>query len=346
MEASRYAYGVARVRAKRSFMLKPEDYESMLRAPTFHQALAHLRSISDLGKDLPQTDNPQDIEKHLLDKFTYILWTLVESVGDRAKDFLETAFSKYEYETLKALLKAKFLELPRDEVSLVAPPLGRYSGALYASLVSARNVEQAIDLLPDANLRSLLRVSLRQAEAIKSPIPIEVAIDKLLYNQLWRLADELMKSDRKWIRHLLGIEIDIKNILVLVRGKFLGLQPSALEGMLLPLSYRLQLDLKSLASQSTTSVLQSLAATYYGKAISPLARDAMEIERNLQLLWIKENEAVFLHYPFTLAVFYAFANLKYAELKDVRAILLSKLANLPPQKVLPLIIRHRERMSL
>ncbi|MEM0217899.1 MAG: V-type ATPase subunit, partial [Candidatus Nezhaarchaeales archaeon] len=87
------------------------------------------------------------------------------------------------------------------------------------------------------------------------------------------------------------------------------------------------------------------AATYYGRAISPLAKDVTEIERSLQLLWVKENEVVFLHYPFTLSVFYAFANLKYAELKDVRAILLSKLVELPPQRVLPLIMRHREKLS-
>ncbi|MEM2214613.1 MAG: V-type ATPase subunit [Candidatus Nezhaarchaeales archaeon] len=345
MEASLYAYGVARVRAKRSFMLKPEDYENMLRAPTVHQALTHLRSVSDLGKDIPQTDNPQDIEKHLLDKFTYILRVLVESVRDRARDFLEAAINKYEYETLKALLKAKFLDIPRDEASLMAPPIGRYSGALYTSIISARNIEQAIDLLPDIELKALIRESLRQAESIKSPIPIETAIDKSLYTRLWRLADELRESDRKYIRHLLGIEIDVKNILALVRGKFLGLQPSALEGMLLPLSYMLKLDLKSLSSQPLTSILQSLAATYYGRAISPLAKDVTEIERSLQLLWVKENEVVFLHYPFTLSVFYAFANLKYAELKDVRAILLSKLVELPPQRVLPLIMRHREKLS-
>lgn len=346
MEASLYAYGVARVRAKRSFMLKPGDYENLLRAPSLHQALAYLRSISDLGLEIPQTDEPYEIEKRLIENFARILRVLIESTRDSARDFLEVAFSKYEYETLKALLKAKFLGLSVEETSLMAPPIGRYSGSLYASLISARSVEQAIDMVPDARLKIALRESLRQAETLKNPIPMETAMDKMLYTKLWELADKLRISDRKWIRHLLGIEIDIKNILVLLRGRHLDLQPPALEGMLIPLSYKLRLDLKSLAAQPLTPILQSLATTYYGRAISPLARSITEVERNLQSLWIEENEVVFLHYPFTLGVFYAFANLKYAELKDVRAILLSKLAGLPPQKVIPLITRHSERISL
>jgi vacuolar-type H+-ATPase subunit C/Vma6 len=347
VSASKYAYSIARVRAKRAFMLKPEDYEALLRAPNIHQALAHLRSISDFGRDIPQTEDVYEIEKHLANRFVEILRPLIESVTEGpARDFLGLVLAKYEYETLKALLKAKFLGIPESEVVLMAPPLGRYSGALYTSLLSAKNVDQAIDLVPEAELRLTLREALREAGTLKSPLPIEATVDRWLYTRLWGLAAKLRGDDKKWAKHLLGIEVDIKNVLVLVRGKFLGLQPSIIEKAWLPLCYKLPLDLKSLASQPISSILQAIATSYYGKAVSPLARDAMEVERALEMLWIKENEDVFLHYPFTLGLVYAYANLKYVELKDVRALLLSKLMNLPPQKALTLITRYRERLSI
>jgi vacuolar-type H+-ATPase subunit C/Vma6 len=346
MSASKYAYSIARVRAKRAFMLKPEDYEALLRAPSIYQALAHLRSVSDFGKDIPQTEDMYEIEKHLANKFVEILRTLIESVREgSARVFLKLVLAKYEYETLKALLKAKFLRVPESEAILMAPPLGRYGGVLYTSLLSAKDVDQAIDLVPEVELKPILREALREAETLKNPLPIEVAIDRWLYTRLWGLASKLRGDDKKWTKHLLGIEIDIKNVLALVRGKVLGLQPSVIEKAWLPLCYKLPLDLKSLASQPFSSILQALATSYYGKAVSPLAKDAIEVERALEILWVKENEDVFLHYPFTLGLVYAYANLKYVELKDVRAILFSKLMNLPPQGALALITRHKEKLS-
>lgn len=346
MSVSEYAYGVARLRAKRAFMLKPDDYEALLRAPTIHQALTHLRSVSDLAREIPQTESPHDIERHLLNKFAEIFQVLIKTLKGNSRAFLETTFNKYEYETLKALLKAKFLGLSEGEISLVAPPLGRYSGPLYASLLSTKGVDQAIDLIPDVELKLPLKEASKQAEALKNPLPFETAVDNLLFTKLWKLAGKLKMIDRKWVAHLLGVEADIKNILVLVRGKALGLQPSVIEKMLLPFCYKLPFNLKDLTSQSLASILQVLSSTYYGKALSSLAKDAIEIERALQSLWVKENETVFLHYPFTLGLFYAYINLKYVELKDVRAILLSKLAELPPQKVASLIIRHREKITV
>jgi len=346
MSASKYAYSIARVRAKRAIMLKPEDYEALIKAPNIHQALTHLRSVSDFGKDIPQTEDVYEIEKHLTNRFVEILRALVESVGEKvARDFLELALAKYEYETLKALLKAKFLGVPESEAVLMALPLGRYSGALYTSLLSAKNVEQAIDLVPEAELKLVLREALREAETLKSPLPIEVAIDKWLYTQLYGLIDKLKGDDKKWAQHLMGIEIDAKNISILVRGKVLGLQPPIIEKMWLPHCYKLSLDVKSLAAQPLSSILQAIATSYYGKAVSPLARDAVEVERALEILWVKENEKVFSHYPFTLGLIYAYANLKYVELKDVRALLFSKIMNLPPQKVLALVTRYREKLS-
>ncbi len=347
MSASKYAYGVARVRAKRAFMLKPEDYEALLRAPNIHQALSHLRSVSDLGTDIPQTEDMYEIEKYLTNRFVEILRTLTKSVEEKtARAFLERVLMKYEYETLKALLKAKFLEVPESEATLMALPLGRYSGALYTSLLSAKNIDQAIDLVPEAELKVILKEASREARSLKSPLPIEVTIDKWLYTQLYELTERLKGDDKKWAKHLLGIEIDVKNILVLVRGKVLGLQPSVIEKMWLPLCYKLSFDVKSLATQPLSSILQAIAAGYYGKAVSPLTRDVVEVEKGLETLWVKENEKVFLHYPFTLGLIYAYANLKYAELKDMRALLFSKIMNLPPQKVLTLITRHREKLPL
>jgi len=346
MRVSKYAYGIVRVRAKRAFMLKPEDYEALLRAPNIHQALAHLRSVSDFGRDVPQTEDMYEIEKHLANRFVEVLRTLIESINEEvAKVFLERAFTKYEYETLKALLKARFLGVPEGEAVLMAPPLGRYSGALYSSLLSAKNVDEAIDLVPETELKPILKEALREAETLKNPLPMEVAVDKWLYTRLWELTNELKGDDKKWAKHLLGIEIDMKNILALVRGKVLGLQPSVIEKGWLPLCYKLPLDFKGLASQPLSSILQAIATSYYGKAVSPLMRDAVEVERALEALWVKENEDVFLHYPFTLGLVYAYGNLKYVELKDIRALLFSKLMNLPLQKTLALITRHREKLS-
>jgi vacuolar-type H+-ATPase subunit C/Vma6 len=346
MNPSKYAYSIARVRAKRAVMLKHEDYEVLLKAPNIHQALTHLRSVSDIGKDIPQTEDVHEIEKHLANRFVEILHALIGSVGERvSRDFLELAFAKYEYETLKALLKAKFLGVPESEAMLMALPLGRYSGALYTSLLSSKNAEQAIDLVPETELKLILKGALKEAETLKNSLPIEVAIDRWLYRQLCELTNRLKGDDKRWAKHLLGVEIDVKNILLLVRGKVLGLQPSTIEKMWLPLHYKLSFDVKSLAAQPLPSILQAIATSYYGEVVSPLARDVMEVERALEMLWVKENEKVFLHYPFTLGLIYAYANLKYVELKDIRALLFSKIMNLPPQKVLALITRHREKLS-
>ncbi|MDI9619942.1 MAG: V-type ATPase subunit [Candidatus Nezhaarchaeota archaeon] len=345
MKASEYAYGVARVRAKRAFMLKVEDYEALLRAPAFHQALAQLQPVSDLARDAPQTSDPRGLERHLSDRFLEILRSVSKTVKGDARLFLEAAFSKYEYETLKALLKAKFMGLSEEETWSIAPPMGIFSGPLYSSMVSARGVEQAVELIPQGELKAVVKEALKDAAELKTPLPLETRLDKWFYLKLWGLAKKLRGSDGEWATHLVGVEVDVKNIMVLLRGKELNLQPAALDGMFLPISYKLQLDLSSLAPQPLPAVLQALYPTYYGAAVSPLAKDSREVERNLQILWVNENESVFLHYPFTVGSIYAYANLKHLELKDLRALLLSKLLGVPAERVAPLMVRFAERLS-
>ncbi|MCS7140134.1 MAG: V-type ATPase subunit [Candidatus Nezhaarchaeota archaeon] len=346
MNTSSYAYSTARIRAKRAFILRLEDYEVLLRAPTIQQVVAHLRSVSDIAREIPPTTDPQEIERYLLSHFIETLHSIAKMVGGDARTFLETAFSKFEYETLKAILKAKFLGLPENEIPAMAPPVGEYSGSLYASLVSARGTEQAIDMIPNPELRILVKEAVRQAENIKSPIPIDVIIDKWLYTRLWKLRRRLQGYDYKWTTHLTGIEIDITNIMVAIRCKELSLQPTALDKLWIPITYRLTVDIKSLISQPFAAMLQTLSSTYYGRAISPLAKSAKEVEKTLKTLWLRENEAVFLHYPFTVGVIYAYANIKYLELKDIRAILLSKIGGMPVERVIPMIIRFSEKLSI
>ncbi|RLF21151.1 MAG: hypothetical protein DRJ68_04120 [Thermoprotei archaeon] len=345
MSASKYAYGVARIRAKRAFMLKAEDYEAVLRAPTLHQAVAHIQSVSDIGRKLPQTTDVYELEKTLLTSFVELLESISKTVGGDAGNFLKSYFSRFEHETLKSILKGKYLGLLEEEVSLAAIPLGTYSGSLYSSMLSARSVEQAVDLIPNLELKALLREALKQAEDLKSPIPLESAVDRWLYDSLWRQAKRLGGEDGRWARHLTGLDVDIKNIMVLIRGKELNLQPSALEKLWIPISYRLNVDLKGLASQPLAGILQALSATYYGEAISPLAKGAVEVEKSLNMLWLRENEKAFLHYPFTLGSLLAFANVKYVELKDIRAMLISKALSIPASTTLQLITRFSERLS-
>jgi len=333
---SQYAYALARVYAKRSYMLKPADYEAMAKAVSYHQALRYL-STTSYAKYVAGAEELTDVERGLALSYNELFNEVSRFVSGRPRAFLELVRYRHELEVLKSLLRAKFADVPRDEALRNVVPFGRFNQEFCEKLLRARDVATAISLIQDEALRGSLSAALKEAEELRNPCPIEVAIDKHAYQLLGRASDELRGLDRDWVRRLLCGEVDAKNLMICLRLKLIGVKDP--KAYLLPYGHRFTVE----------RAARVMAAPTIGEALA-LVRDLVgevkytslsDVEGHLLRRLASMNSSVFLHYGFHLGLPFALLNLKFFELRDIKALLIGKSEGLPGEEILSRLILHR-----
>ncbi len=331
-----YAYALARVYAKRSYMLKPADYEAMAKAISYHQALRHL-STTFYAKYVAGTEELPDVERGLALSYNELFDEVSRFVSGKPRAFLELVKYRHELEVLKALLRAKFAEVPKNEALRNVVPLGKFNQEFCEKLLGARDVTTAISLIQDEALRSTLLSALKEAEELKNPYPIEVAVDKYVYQLLGKTSGELGGLDREWIKKLLGEEVDTKNLMICLRLKSMGVKDPQI--YLLPYKYRFTVE-RATRVMAAPTVGEALAAVR--DLIGEVKYTSLsDVEGYLLKRLASINASVFLHYGFHLGLLFALLNLKFFELRNLKALLIGKSEGLPGEEILSRLILHQ-----
>ena len=330
-----YAYALARVYAKRSFMLRRSDYEAMAKAVSYHQALRHL-AATPYAKYIGEAEAIADVERGLAKSYEDLFSEVVRLASGKPRAFLEAVKYRHELEALKAVLRAKFAGLTREEALRNIVPIGRVTQELCERMLGARDVASAIAMVWDEALRSSLLSALEEAEDLRNPYPIELAVDRHAYQVLGRACEELKGMDRDWARRLLGEEVDAKNVVACLRLKSMGIKDY--QAYLLPYKLRFTVERAS----------RLMAAPTIGEAVA-MVRDIVgevkastvpEVEAHLARRLASINSSVFLHYGFHVGLIYALLNLKFFELRDLKALLIGKSEGLSAEEILSRLVLY------
>lgn len=331
-----YAYALARVYAKRSYMLKAEDFENMARAISYQQALRYLASTS-YGPYIASAEEVMDVDRGLAQSYNDLFEELTRLVSGKAKAYIELSKYKHELEVLKAILRAKFSNVPKTEALRLIVPVGRYGPEVCEKLIGARDTSTAIFMVQDEELKGRLHVALKGAEELKSPYPLELAVDRYAYGLLGKAVEELKGLDRDWVRRLLGEEVDLKNFMVCLRLKSMGVKDY--KNYLLPYKFRFTVEMASKAmSAPTLSEALTVVKDLWGEV--PKATSLTEVEAHLLRRLAKVNAAIFLHYGFHVGILQALLNLKFFEVRNLKALLIGKSEGLPAEDIMSRLILH------
>ena len=196
-------------------------------------------------------------------------------------------------------------------------------------LIIAESITKLCEALKDDITKSTILGAMEAYNETGSTLSIELALDQMFYTQLWDSLSTLNSGDREWASKLLGMRIDLLNILSILRGVQLGFDTSLLSQLVIPVTHRLKKRLdEAMELDSPLEVARILMVRPYEKIVNQVReileenRSLAEAEHLIEDYFTRENLRVFMGYPFHIGTVLAFLNLFYAELRNLKSILI------------------------
>jgi V/A-type H+-transporting ATPase subunit C len=341
----RYAYLNAKIRALISKMLSAGDYEKMLQADTFEESARILVATSTGGELVEVLTKPQvdllEIDQALTGAYVKTFRMISSYAPKQARLFLETYFKKTDIDGLKTVIRSVHNRLPKEEALKFVIATSEKKRTEFARLLEAQSVGQLVEEVQDKLLRGALSTALPLYESTHSTVPLEAALDKMLYRLLWiQIKKKLRSLDRDHAEVLVGTRIDLNNMLVALRSRDLNLGMSALEVLMIPVNYKLKLGLDEIAKTRTALEVLSLVGTGVYREIAQQGRELYEKEPDItQIEGLADRYIAhqsfkeFTGFSFHIGIALSYLNLKFYELRNIKASIIGKYENIPIQKI-------------
>ncbi len=174
-----------------------------------------LRMLKDLGFPLHQHEN---FEKSLLLREVSLLQDFIALSEPATARFLRALLISICEENLKVLLHCRFFPEQANPIAEMLIPIPGAQPLLFEELLQVEDIEQFITLLPDEFSSPELAQVIRQLAKDKDIMAAECAIDALDFQRQFDCAGKMPLRVRKQARQVVGWEIDITNIIMLLRN--------------------------------------------------------------------------------------------------------------------------------
>jgi V/A-type H+-transporting ATPase subunit C len=254
------------------------------------------------------------------------------------KFLLSTLLMKFEVSNIKAMLRAKEAGIDTDKAMRYIVGIRNFNEVRCRKILEkSKDVEDIAELLLDSEYGFILKVALGRYKETKLFLMLEIALDKFVYSKIWEASEKLKGTDKGIARTILGLEIESMNIKTILRCKAMGIHEDLIGRYLIPVSRvfgRRELegaikavDLKSsiesllMASRLALNfdywcMLNSILKEY--ESSHSLSRLEIILDKGLlrTSLRMLRKYAPF----FNIGLILAFLNLKWFEVRNLRAI--------------------------
>ena len=324
------------------------DIFSMLEKTVYNAEISRIR-----GKGLSSSL----LEDALLQNFVKTCERLLKFSPKGIRLLLSTFLMKFEANCVKGLLRAKKAELDVEEAMKYIMPVGRLDEArCRKTLEISEDTADVVESLSDLEYGSVLERAFAFYEEEKIFYLLEVALDRHVYSKIWRATGKLGGLDKKIARTIIGLEIDSANIMTILRCRAMGISDDEIRRYLIPVSdvfgekelgeVIMESDMKTFFNSLVRIAKSALARDYtyvfteiQESHVTSLTRLETILDRGLVKTGLRMIKR---HTPyFNIGLILAFLNLKWFEVRNLRAIIRGSEAGIPPDRVKKLLILPR-----
>ena len=297
------------------------------------------------------------LEDALLQNFIKTCEELMEMSPKGIRLLLSAFLMKFEANCVKAILRAKKAELDVDEAMKYIMPIGRLDEArCRKTLEISENIADVADFLADMEYGSVLEKAFSVYEEEKIFYLLAVALDRYVYSKIWRAIGKLGGLDKKIARTVIGLEIDSANVKTILRCKAMGISEDQIRRYLIPVSKvfsekELEEAMRGLDTQSFINSLVSSARRSMARDYQYIFTEIQELhvtslttlETILDRGLVETSLRMLKRYTpfFNIGLILAFLNLKWFEVRNLRAIMKGSEAGIPADRVKKLLILPR-----
>jgi len=263
---------------------------------------------------------------------------IIVNLPKKSRKFFELLLERFDVYNIKTVLVSLHTgQVPR----FISSPL---SGKERLQLLAqVKDLETLLDFLRGTEYATVLQESLEEYKRRGLPY-LFWKLDSFYYQRLWTEA----RKQRRSVKELVGVEIDIVNLKVILRLKKEGIPPDEIKRLLIKPSYLIPNPLldQMVDAGDLFSALQLLSNTPYGEVASRVSHQIQttgsllplekEMEEGLLRLckWYSSSDF------FSLAPAVSYFYRKEAELRNLRVLLRFKMEGLQPAECRELMLHE------
>ncbi|RLE60372.1 MAG: ATP synthase A1 subunit C [Thermoprotei archaeon] len=343
----KYAYISARVRGLKTRLLRRDDIYALLGCKDLHEIVRYLETTT-YRKEIEEISidklNALVLERALIKNFLRTMDTIIEESPKHVRDIIIEFIRKLDINNLKIILRAKEYALSPLEIAKYLLPLREFNEDVCSHLLErSMNIEDIIEMLKGTIYYKVLKPSLTEYRIRDTLLPIEIALDKFVYERLWNRSRKLRGLDRKVAEEILGTEVDTINIKTTLRCKLANMDVKTLRRFLLPMGYILRERdfIKAFSREDIESCFRTLAIYPYNRALMrgldsySKTKSLLRLEIELERILLETSRNICRKYPhpFHIGIVLSFINLKWFEVRNLRAIVVGKEAKVPAERI-------------
>jgi V/A-type H+-transporting ATPase subunit C len=336
-----YGFINAKVRAMRSFLLTDAVYRTLAAAEGLQEVFSvlsqtHLRNVVEHAT----AQEPEKIEQALLREEIQRIQSIQKKSHKRVVRLVTLYLERYDGERLKVILRYWHRKTEK-EVPIIRERIV-YDFPIDA-IVMAETLGEVITLLEGTPFQDVLARVAAEYRKSQTLFPLELAIDRSVFDRLWQATGDLGTKDKSIARRLLGIEIDLRNLDWIGRLKtYYDLSSADIGDRTLPHGYRIHAeDIRRIATEG--NVLQALIKVASGSHFSghlptESESDLKDLEHLLYQILVIEARKAFSEFPFSIGSILGYFTLLRIETRNVRTLFQAKRYGLPSQRIESLLV--------
>lgn len=252
---------------------------------------------------------------------------------------LELLFFRYEVNILKACIRLIYNTEDAYDLSIFHSFFSKHSNINVAALAASHSMGEYIQNLKGTKYYPLF-YKIQQKQNVTS-FDYEMQLDIFYFKKTWKLIDKVLTgSNKASLKHILGTEIDLLNIMWIYRAKKIyDMSSSDIYSVIIPINYKLLKEQLLQLSETATidEFMITLSNTYY-KTIHQFLSDGT-IEHTYKTLVTKAYKKNNSKHPESMAPVNYYLYQKEMEINRITTALECIRYGLEPQQKLKYIMQ-------
>lgn len=317
-EESKYAYSFGVVKELERKLLTKDKFNRLIEAKD-------LQEFCKLLTETPYSEiaKVENFENVLTQELKRVYLDFIKFAPE--KQFIDMLFLEYDFHNLKVLLKAKFQRNTKNIEQLFID-LGEIGKEKFLALskLEISDIKKQLE-----NYRDIIQEVESALEHANDPRVIENILDRALFDKL-----ALYANNNELLKEIVSIYADIANLKIAIRSKNLAREKNLI--VFVPYGRLIPRELYALYERGLEYLIDKLSE-YYGKIIPP-AVEYYQRERSWLLLEKLADDYILKKlkertYYVRVDPLIGYILAKKTEIKLLRMLIVSKLANVSPEKL-------------
>ena len=339
-----YGYANARIRGMKSKLFRGDALDRLMDTNDLHQLIQELLQTeyaSDLEEALIKGRSADEVSDALKHNLVRTYRKVFGFLNPEARDICGTLLGRWDVFNIKTVLRGKHVHLTAGEISEGLLPVGALSQIDLDGLLAQNDIRGVVDTaatweLPQA---PAMREGYNVYQQTGELADLELALDR--YYARWA-SERLGRKNRNYAmgRRILGMQVDILNLIMVFRAARENLEPAQAEDYFLFGGNDVDLEMyqELVALSDVDEVLDQLRKTHFGAILDEAAVHYLEsmsiatFERTLEDYFTRKVIALGGTDPLGVGIPIAYLWSKQNEVTNVRIIVKSKAIGIPPER--------------